>query len=44
MIGLVLGKNWTQSYVAPLYSAIGKNGYRFIYLTARAIAEVNVWI
>ena len=32
-----LGKDWSQSGVAELYTAIQANGYQLVYLTARAI-------
>lgn len=34
-----VGKDWTHSGVANLYSNIAKNGYRIIYVTSRAIGQ-----
>ena len=36
----LMKKDWTQTGVASLYKSISENGYRFLYLTARAIAQV----
>nr|ATI22164.1 lipin 2 [Brachionus koreanus] len=35
----LLGKDWTQTGVADLFSTIEKNEYKFIYLSARAIGQ-----
>ena len=35
----LFGRDWTQTGVADLFSAIEKNEYRFIYLSARAIGQ-----
>ncbi|KAJ3636316.1 hypothetical protein Zmor_008810 [Zophobas morio] len=37
----VLGKDWTQSGVAQLYSIIRENGYKLLYLSSRAIGQVK---
>ncbi|XP_006821036.1 phosphatidate phosphatase LPIN2-like [Saccoglossus kowalevskii] len=38
----VFGKDWTQSGVANLYTCIQKNGYQFLYLSARAIGQSSI--
>lgn len=38
----VVGKDWTQGGVAQLYDNISKNGYKFIYLSARAIGQAGM--
>lgn len=35
----LIGKDWTQNGVIELFSAINKNGYHFVYLSARAIGQ-----
>lgn len=35
----LVGKDWTHSGIAPLYSKIIKNGYKIIYLTARPLGQ-----
>ncbi|KAL4217721.1 Lipin-3 [Mactra antiquata] len=35
----VVGRDWSQSGVAQLYSRIADNGYKFLYLSARAIGQ-----
>ena len=35
----MLGRDWTQEGVAELYSKVADNGYKFIYLSARAIGQ-----
>ncbi|XP_060552221.1 phosphatidate phosphatase LPIN3-like [Ruditapes philippinarum] len=35
----VVGRDWSQSGVAQLYSSIAGNGYKFLYLSARAIGQ-----
>ncbi|XP_052763663.1 phosphatidate phosphatase LPIN3-like isoform X1 [Mya arenaria] len=35
----VVGRDWSQSGVAQLYSRIAGNGYKFLYLSARAIGQ-----
>lgn len=42
MLGHVLpivGKDWSHPGITSLYSAIVKNGYHILYLTARAIGQ-----
>lgn len=34
-----VGKDWAQSGVAPLFTKIFDNGYKFLYLSARAIGQ-----
>ena len=36
----LIGKDWTHNGVIELFSAINRNGYRFVYLSARAIGQV----
>lgn len=38
----MLGHDWTHAGVAELYTKIAENGYRFIYLSARAIGQAGV--
>lgn len=35
----IFGRDWTQTGVADLYSAIERNHYKFMYLSARAIGQ-----
>lgn len=35
----LVGKDWTQSGVASLFSAIKENGYQLLFLSARAIVQ-----
>ncbi|XP_031485272.1 phosphatidate phosphatase PAH1 [Nymphaea colorata] len=35
----LVGRDWTQSGVARLFSAIKENGYQLLFLSARAIAQ-----
>lgn len=35
-----VGKDWTHSGVANLYSNISKNGFKIVYVTSRAIGQV----
>lgn len=37
-----VGKDWAQSGVAPLFTKISDNGYRFLYLSARAIGQSRI--
>ncbi|KAI6661604.1 Phosphatidate phosphatase LPIN3 isoform X1 [Oopsacas minuta] len=37
----ILGKDWSQKGVTDLFSKIEANGYKFIYLSARAIGQSN---
>lgn len=38
----IFGRDWTQTGVADLYSAIERNRYKFIYLSARAIGQSGI--
>lgn len=38
----MLGHDWTHSGVAGLYNKIAHNGYRFVYLSARAIGQAGI--
>jgi phosphatidate phosphatase LPIN len=38
----LFGKDWSQPGVAECFSAIEKNGYKFIYLSARAIGQSEI--
>ncbi|MCL7035821.1 hypothetical protein MKW94_005088 [Papaver nudicaule] len=35
----LVGKDWSQTGVAHLFSAIKENGYKFIYLSARSVSQ-----
>ncbi|KAG1682683.1 Phosphatidate phosphatase LPIN2 [Nymphon striatum] len=35
----IIGKDWAQSGVAQLFTKIKRNGYQFLYLSARAIGQ-----
>ena len=35
----MIGKDWSQAGIANLYTAVARNGYRFLYLSARAIGQ-----
>jgi phosphatidate phosphatase LPIN len=37
----MVGKDWTHSGVAGLYTAITRNGYQMLYLTSRAIGQAS---
>ncbi|XP_057309060.1 phosphatidate phosphatase LPIN3-like [Hydractinia symbiolongicarpus] len=37
-----VGKDWSQSNVTGLFSKIKKNGYNFMYLSARAIGQAQI--
>lgn len=37
----MVGKDWTHSGVASLYTNITKNGYKILYLTSRAIGQAS---
>ncbi|KAJ3290772.1 Lipin-3 [Borealophlyctis nickersoniae] len=37
----MIGRDWTHSGVASLYTNVSKNGYKFLYLTARAIGQAS---
>lgn len=36
-----VGRDWTHPNIASLYTQIARNGYAFIYLTARAIGQAT---
>lgn len=38
----IVGKDWAQSGVARLYTRICENGYKFLYLSARAIGQSSL--
>jgi len=38
----LVGKDWSQIGVAGLFSKIQQNGYRFMYLSARAIGQAQI--
>uniref|UniRef100_A0A5K3EGT2 phosphatidate phosphatase n=2 Tax=Mesocestoides corti TaxID=53468 RepID=A0A5K3EGT2_MESCO len=38
----MLGRDWTHDGVAELYSKVAENGYKFVYLSARAIGQAGV--
>lgn len=38
----VIKNDWSQAGIAKLYQDIQKNGYKFIYLSARAIGQAHV--
>lgn len=38
----IIGRDWSQSGVAQLYTSIQTNGYKFLYLSARAIGQSKV--
>ncbi|CAG0882059.1 unnamed protein product [Darwinula stevensoni] len=38
----IIGNNWAQSDVTHLFSNVHKNGYRFLYLSARAIGQAHL--
>jgi phosphatidate phosphatase LPIN len=38
----MIGKDWSQVGIASLYSMIHNNGYKFMYLSARAIGQSRV--
>lgn len=44
MIGQVLPyiNDWSQVGIARLYSMIASNGYKFLYLSARAIGQSKI--
>lgn len=37
-----IGKDWAQSGVANLFNKISRNGYRVLYLSARAIGQASI--
>ncbi|XP_048727886.2 phosphatidate phosphatase LPIN2-like isoform X2 [Ostrea edulis] len=38
----IIGRDWSQSGVAQLFTHINNNGYKFLYLSARAIGQSKV--
>ena len=38
----MIGKDWSQSGVAQLFTGIRQNGYKFVYLSARAIGQAKI--
>lgn len=38
----IVGKDWAQSGVAQLFTKIKNNGYKLLYLSARAIGQARV--
>lgn len=38
----MVGKDWSQSGVTELFTKIAKNGYRFAYLSSRAIGQAQI--
>ncbi len=38
----MIGKDWSQAGIANLYDMIDKNGYKFVYLSARAIGQSSI--
>lgn len=39
----LVGKDWAQSGVAQLFTKIKNNGYKLLYLSARAIGQAKVF-
>jgi phosphatidate phosphatase LPIN len=37
----MIGRDWTHSGVAKLYTDITRNGYKIMYLTSRAIGQAD---
>jgi len=37
----MIGKDWSQAGIAKLYSMVARNGYKFLYLSARAIGQAK---
>ena len=37
----MIGRDWTHMGVAKLYTDIGRNGYKMMYLTSRAIGQAD---
>ena len=37
-----IGKDWTQEGVTKLYKKIHDNGYKFLYLSSRAIGQASM--
>lgn len=38
----IVGQDWAQSGVAQLFTKIKNNGYRILYLSARAIGQAHI--
>lgn len=38
----LVGKDWSHDGIAEFFQAIQKNGYQFIYLSARAIGQSRI--
>lgn len=38
----LMGRDWTQVGVCKLYRTIERNGYRFVYLSSRAIGQATL--
>ncbi len=38
----IIGNDWSQSGVAQLFTQINANGYKMLYLSARAIGQAQV--
>lgn len=36
-----IGRDWTHPGIAKLYTDIGNNGYKILYLTSRAIGQAD---
>jgi len=42
ILPVVFGRDWSQDGVAQLYASIAANGYKILYLTARAIGQAGL--
>ena len=40
----MIGVDWTQPGIAPLFANIRRNGYYILYLTTRAIGQVSPYM
>ncbi|EAN93473.1 putative lipin [Trypanosoma cruzi] len=38
----LIGRDWTHPGICSLYSKIDRNGYKFVYLTARSVSQVSM--
>ena len=38
----MIGKDWSQAGIANLYNMVYRNGYKFVYLSARAIGQSRI--
>lgn len=38
----IIGKDWAQSGVAELFTKVKRNGYQFLYLSARPIGQARI--